>query len=464
MSMDTKLELVQKSHAAQDNAPAKKRILALFDEGTFVEIDSLAKSGKGQAEVVAGFGSVNGNPVYAFSQNSEIAGGAMSKAQAAKIKKVYDLAVKTGAPVVGIFDSNGGRLKEGNEMLAAYGDLLLQSNNLSGVVPQISVIAGTCVGTSAMIAAGADFVIMAKDAVFGVAVNGSDESAEEAAKSGAAHLIAENGEDAVVLARNFVSMLPSNNLETPLMCEFSEPENGAALLNAAAAKLDADCSAAVASEIVAAVVDAGSAIELLKDFGTGAVCEMATVGGSVCGVVATDSGAIDAAACEKTSRFVRFCDAFAIPVVTLVNSTGFASLREASMLAHAYAEATTVKISVITGTAYGSAFIAMAGRAANADLTVAWPSAVISALEPKAAVAILCEEQLAAMTDPKTQREEIVRNYMDTEASPLAAAEAGFIDDVIVPAETRACLINAFDMLAGKRVSRLPKKHSNIQL
>ncbi|MDD6174839.1 MAG: carboxyl transferase domain-containing protein [Firmicutes bacterium] len=462
--MDTKLELVQKSHAAQENAPAKKRILALFDEGTFVEIDSLAKSGEGQAEVVAGFGSVNGSPVYAFSQNSQIAGGAMSKAQAAKIKKIYDLAVKTGAPVVGIFDSNGGRLKEGNEMLAAYGELLLQSNNLSGVVPQISVIVGACVGTSAMIAAGADFVVLAKDAVFGVAVNGSDETAEEAAKSGTAHIVAENAEEAVVAARTLVSMLPSNNLEAPLMCEFAEPENSAAVLNAAAAKLEADASAAVAAEIAAAVADAGSAIELLKDFGTGVLCELATVGGSVCGLIVSDSGVIDAAACEKAARFVRFCDAFAIPVITMVNSTGFASLREASMLSHAYAEATTAKISIVTGAAYGSAFIAMAGRAANADLTVAWPSAVISALEPKAAVAILCEDQLAAMTDPKTQRDEIVRKYMDTEASPFAAAESGFIEDVIAPAETRACLINALDMLAGKRVSRLPKKHSNIQL
>ncbi len=464
MSMDTKLELVQKSHAAQENTPAKKRIMTLFDEGTFVEIDSLAKSGDVQAEVVAGFGSVNGSPVYAFSQNNQVAGGAMSKAQAAKIKKIYDLAVKTGAPVVGIFDSNGGRLKEGNEMLAAYGELLLQSNNLSGVVPQISVIAGTCVGTSAMIAAGADFVIMAKEASFGVAVNGCDETAEQASKSGAAHLLADNAEDAVAAARRLIAVLPSNNLEAPLMCEFAEPENGEAILNAAAAKLDVDTDAATACDIVSAVADAGSAIEIMKGFGTGFVCELATVAGSLCGMVASDSGIVDAASCEKAARFVRFCDAFAIPVVTLVNSTGFASLREASMLSHAYAEATTVKISIVTGAAYGSAFIAMAGRAANADLTVAWPNAVISALEPKAAVAILCEDKLAAMSDPKTQRNEIVREYTDTAASPFTAAEAGFIEDVIAPASTRACIINALDMLAGKRVSRLPKKHSNIQL
>lgn len=467
MSIESKLELVQKAHHQQNNSPAHKRLLQLFDEGSFVEIDGLAKSADDYAEVVAGFGSVEGYPAYAFAQNSAVAGGAMSKAQAAKIKKIYDMAVKTGAPVVGIYDSVGARLKEGNEMLAAYGEIVLDSSNLSGVVPQISVVAGPCIGTAALLAVSADFVIMAQDAQLALETNGESGSSAEAAAAGVAHLVAADATEAVQKARELLAMLPSNNLTGAPICEYADTADYEAVLTSAAAAIDAEDKQDVAA-VVTAVADAGSMIEIGKGFGEGVICAMATVGGSVCGVVATDKsvneGKIDADACAKAARFVRFCDAFAVPVITLVDAVGFTSLREASKMTHAYAEATTAKIAVVTGAAYGAAFIAMAGRAANADAVIAWPTAVISALAPETATAILWNDKLAAMENPMEDRAKLIREYADTEAAPMKAAAAGYIEDVILPADTRKKLFSLLDVLAGKRVSRLPKKHSNIQM
>ncbi len=460
MSIESKLELVQKSHGAEKDSPAVKRLQMLFDEGAFTEIDGMAKSGEGPAEVVAGFGVVEGCPAYAFAQNSAAAGGAMSKAQAAKIRKVYDLAVKTGAPVVGVYDSVGARLKEADEMLAAYGEILCSSNNLSGVVPQISVIAGPCLGTAALLASSADLVILCEDAQLALETDGS---AKEAVSTGAVHLVAAGVEQAMAQARKLVSMLPSNNLAPAPLCEYSDGAGFEAALNNCAASIDKDGSVDCAT-LLQAVADSGSFLALQEGFGDVFTCGLATVGGTVCGIAAANGGQIDADSCAKAARFVRFCDAFAIPVVTFVHAQGFSSLKEAAKLSHAYAEATTAKIAVITGAAYGAAFIALAGRAANADVTLAWPSAVISSLKPEAAVSILWNDKLAAMKNPLADRAALVKEYMDTEAAPFQAAAAGYIDGVIAPAETRERLFAALDMLAGKRVTRLPKKHSNIQL
>ena len=468
MSIESKLELVQKTHDQQKNSPAHKRLELLFDEGSFVEIDSLAKSGDGYAEVVAGFGAVEGYPVYAFAQNSDVAGGAMSKAHAAKIKKVYGMAVKTGAPVVGIYDSVGARLKEGNEMLNAYGEILLDANNLSGVVPQISVIAGPCIGTAALLAASADIVIMSEAAQLDLETNGAAGSSEEAAKTGMAHILTADDKAAVLEAKKLLSMLPSNNLTSAPVSEYSDASGCEAAFQAVAAAIENGSKEAVASRLVEAAADARSVVEFSAAYGKGMVCALAAVGGSVCGMVACNKaeneGKIDADACAKAARFVRFCDAFAIPVITFVDAVGFESLKEASKLSHAYAEATTAKISVITGAAYGAAFIAMAGRAANADACVAWPTAVISSLAPEAATAIMWNDRLAAMENPLTDRAKLVKEYADTEACPFKAAAEGYVQDVILPADTRRQLFSLLDMLAGKRVSGLPKKHSNIQM
>ena len=387
----------------------------------------------------------------------------MSKAQAAKIRKIFDLAVKTGSPVVGVYDSVGARLKEADEMLAAYGEILCSSNNLSGVVPQISIVAGPCIGTAALLAASADLVIMSEDAQLELETSGVAGSAKDAAAAGIAHLVAADADAAIAQARKLIAMLPSNNLASAPLCEYGDSAGFETALNNCAAAIDQNGTVDAAA-LAGAVADDNSFVELQKEYGAAFACGLATVGGTACGIVVSGGEQIDADGCAKAARFVRFCDAFAIPVVTFVHTKGFSSLKEAAKLSHAYAEATTAKIAVVTGAAYGAAFIALAGRAANADVTLAWPSAVISSLNPEAAVSILWNDKLAGMKNPLQDRAKLVKEYMDTEGSPVNAAAAGFIEDVIAPADTRARLFAALDMLVGKRVTRLPKKHSNIQL
>lgn len=455
MSIDSTLELMQKAKEATAKTKAYARLQLLFDEGTFVEIDGFAKSGAGDVEALAGFGAVDGCPVYAFAQNSDVAGGAMSKAQAAKIRKVYDLAVKTGAPVIGLYDSVGARLKEGSDMLAAYGEILLNSNNLSGVVPQISVVLGPCLGTSAMIAASADFVVMSQQGQLAIETDGQSGSAEQAEKAGLSHITAVDENDAIAAVRDLIALLPSNNLSGAAITDFAD--------NSVVTEDAGDVYA-----VINTAVDGGSFTETQKEFGQAVVTGLAKMAGSTVGVVASqpavNNGVIDADACTKAARMIRFCDAFAIPVLTFVNSEGFATLKEASKLSNAYSEATTVKLTVVTGAAYGPLYIAVAGRGAGADLAMAWPTAVISALAPETAAAILWSDKLKGSSNPIADRAKLVEEYKATEASPFVAAAEGHIEDIVAPAEMRSKLIAALDMLAGKRVTNLPKKHANIQL
>lgn len=464
MSAESKLQEILETKETVKGTVAYERLAKLFDEGTMVEFDSMVKSEGGLAEVVTAYGSVDGMPAYAFAQNGDVAGGAVSKAQAGKIKKVYDFAAKTGTPVVGIFDSQGARLKQGGEILAAYGDMLLWSSSLSGVVPQISVVAGTCVGTNALIASSADIVIAAEGADFGIETNGSEKKAENTAES--VHILTKDVDEALTKARQLISMLPSNNLGVAMSCDYSAPVVSGDELNSVASTVGTD--AKVVSYITSAMVDAGSLVEFQESYGRTVLTGLATINGDTVGIVAArsryNSGKIDADGCSKAARFVRFCDAFSLPIVTLVDTYGFDSIRDAAKLTHAYAEATTVKLAVITGAAYGPAFVAMAGRAANADFTVAWPSAVIAPLAPETFAAIMYGDKLKEVDDPAAKRVEIVNEYKDTLASPATAAADGYIDDVIAPADTRASISASLEMLAGKKVTRLPKKHSNIQL
>jgi methylmalonyl-CoA decarboxylase subunit alpha len=428
------------------------RIVSLLDEGSFHEIDGLAKSQGGYAEAVAGYGTVEGCPVCVFSQNSDIAGGAMSKAQASKIKKVYQLAVKTGTPVIGIFDSAGGRLDENGDILEAYGEILLHANNISGVVPQISLILGPCMGTSAMIAAGADFVVMSDKGELTIATNGEGGSPEEAAKMGLCHVAAANETEAVQTVRRLVSMLPSNNLSAPLMSEGADSSTGT---------ISAEETNIV--NLIGSLCDGGEFLELSQKFGTSAVTGFAYMGGSVAGFVGY-SGTIDSDSCSKAARFIRFCDSFSLPIVTIVNAEKFASLREASKLSCAYSEATTAKITVITGSAYGAVYIAVAGRGANSDFTMAWPDAVVSAVAPETGAIFLWNDRLAGSENPVEDRKKLIEEYRKTEASAQKAAAEGMIEAVVAPEATRAEILASLDMLSGKRVSNLPKKHANIQL
>lgn len=468
MSVQSKLEKfgAMRQQAFQEN-PARRRLALLFDQDTFVEIDGFVAADSAGSGVVCGYGAVQGSPVCAFAQD----GGGVGVAQAAKIQKLYDLALKTGVPVVGIYDSHGARVGEGAASLSAYGEMLLRVNSLSGVVPQISVVLGICAGTSAMLACSADYLIMSETAEFFMSPPGAGEDAEgagsaaNAAKAGVAHIVCADDEAGCETARKLLGMLPLNNLCAPPYTDYTESAGGEQVLKNAGL----DPASATGAEIAAAVCDAGSALELLSGFGASAFTAMATLSGLPCGVVVTAGDRLDADGCVKIAKLVSVCDAFQIPVLTFVNTPGFVpsqkaelcgSVREMAKLAHVYAEATTPKVSVITGQAIGAAYVALASRAANADYTVAWPCATISPLEPGTAVAFLYSDRITA----EKPREAVVEEYCENEASPLTAAQNGQIDDVILPELTRPAVLAAMDLLSAKRVSRNPKKHSNLPL
>jgi Acetyl-CoA carboxylase, carboxyltransferase component (subunits alpha and beta) len=451
MSNAGNAELLRARDAKRESV-SYRRITSLFDEGSFQEVEGYSRSGEEYTEAAAGYGTIEGCPAYAFVQNSDIAGGAMSKAQAAKISRVYSMAVKTGAPIIGIYDSVGGRLKEGAHLLEAYGEILLHSNNLSGVVPQISLILGPCIGTTAMVAAGADIVVMTEKAELTIATDGTGASSEEAAKRGDCHVVVPDEQSAIETARRLIAVLPSNNLSVGSILNIqntgspSEPAEGAD-----------------GRQVIEAVCDADSFMELGKRFGSSAVTGLCEIGGSAAGAVAL-GGVLDADACAKTARFVRFCDAFSLPIVTFVDAEAFSSLREASKLSSAYSETTAPKLAVVTGTACGPVYIAAAGRGANSDFTFAWPNAVISPLAPETAAVFLWSDRLSGSEQPVEDRKKLIEEYKATEASPFKAAADGFIEDIILPQETRSKIISTLEMLSGKRVSGLPKKHSNIQM
>lgn len=423
-----------------EKSSAYKNLSNLFDEGTFTQIDAYTMSGDNPAEVVAGYGTVNSCPVYAFAQNSDVFGGAMSKAHAAKLKKIYDLAEKTGTPVVGLYDSVGAKLTEGIDMLGSYGAVLNSVSRLSGVVPQISVVLGNCLGTGALNAVSADFVIMSEKAKLSLDVTGENSSADDAAKLGISHITVKDTDSAIEKAKELITLLPSNNLSVSPVMDADEPAD------------NAKCP-------IAKIVDADTFVQFKKEYGTQAVVGLGRIAGVVSGFVATKGGVLDADSSNKIASFVRFCDAFAIPVVTLADSEGFASVTDAAKVTSAYADATTVKATVIIGKAYGAFYIAVAGAAANADITFALDTASISPLAPVAAAAIMWEDKMSA---PKAEREKVVAQYEREECSPAKAAAVGYVNDVITSADVRFKLYTALEMLSGKRVATMPKKHGTI--
>ncbi len=465
---DKAMTLADARKEALKATAARERLTALFDPDTFVEVGALVKTGCDGAGVITGYGLVEGSPVYAFSQDSTQKSGAVGAAQGSKIKKVYELALKTGAPVVGIYDSNGAAVEEGLDAMDAYGEMLCWSNNLSGVVPQISLVLGVCAGSAALIAASADFVVMSEKAELFL-TTGDVESASNAANaagSGVAHIVKKEDAEAISAARRLISLLPSNNLSAAPMCDFSAVSDGGLALSSAAVSIDG----ADLFEIAKNIVDADSIMELQAEYSGSARVGLATIAGSSVGVVAaSNSGTICSGGASKIARFVTICDSFQIPVITLVNCEAFApvpgqgfrgGIREVAKLAHVYAEATTPKVAVVVGKAYGSAYITLAGRAANSDYTVAWPKATISALPPATAIAFLGGDRITA----EVSRQQAEADYAANDASAYAAAAKGHIDDVIDPAETRSVIISALDMLAGKRMTTLPKKHGNIPM
>ncbi len=438
---------------AKENV-AKSRLELLFDSGSFTEIGRLAGTEGAMESVVAASGYVGSAPVVAFAQNA----GAMGKADMAKIKKVYDLAEKIGAPVVGIYDAQGVFVCEGAELLEAYGEIIASAGRISGVVPQISVVAGACVGSAAVLASLADIVVMASDAelCFASAKLCGDKaekvgSADAAAANGTAAVVCEDAAAAVNKAAELLAILPSNNLSATSLADYIPSENVA----------KAGCSA---KEMALAVADADSIVELYADHADCVLTAFARIGGNVAGIVALDSALCDKCS-KKIARFVRLCDSFSIPVVTIMDSEGVrvdkdmeiaGGMKGIAILTHAYAEATVGKITVICNKAIGAAAMAMAGK--NADYVVAVEGSVVSALKVSAAVQLLYGERLAA----GEARADLEKEYAAGAGSAATAAATGYIDDVVAADAVASKVIAALEMLSSKRVSTLDKKHSNM--
>ena len=433
--------------AAAAPSKAKERLTYLFDDGKYTELDAFA-AGRELCGVVCAFGKVNGSPCYAFSQDVSRNLGALDCAQAKKISRTLRLAAETGVPVVGIYDSCGADLTDGHKALAAYGELLLGMSNLSGVVPQIAVIAGVCSGTSALLAETADVTIIAEGAELYASPTAGG-SAENAAKNGTAAIKAADDKAAVEAAKALLEKLPLNNLSPAPAFDFEAPEG---------------------ADTVGSTLDGGSVTELYADFGKASFTALATLEGSPVGVVSTDTAAkLTSADCSKIARFVRFCDSFSVPVITFVDTEGFeddgaGAVKSMAKVAHAYAEATTAKISVVSGKAYGAAFIALAGRGANADMSFALTTAKITALAPETAAEFFYHDELKGAADTASKRKELAARYVSEEGDPFTAAAKGCAEGVLSIAELRTALAAALDQLSSKRVSRSPKKHSNIQL
>ncbi len=433
------IEKISQAKAEIADSAAYKTLLSFFDENSFVSVDNLAKSADTYAEVAAGCGTVSGIQVYAFAQNSDFCGGAMSKAQAKKLKKIYDLALKTGCPVVGFYDSKGGRIDEGNALLAGYGEVLNSVGSLSGVVPQISVVLGSCLGAGALNAVSADFVIMTKEAQLSLDTTGENCSAAYNAENGTVSVVADNESDAVRKAQELICYLPQNNIVEAFEFDYAEPDQEGCFAHRS--------------------VDAGSIFKLSKDYGKNSRTIFARIEGKTVGVVNTTGKSLESDDAAKIAKFVRFCDAFSIPVVTFVNSEGFTELKSAAKVSSAYSEATTVKISIVTGKAVGALYIALAGTGAEADMVYALPEAVISPVNPEAAALIAIPEKMNVSVGEQKQ---VAKTYADENLSAENAAECGYVDDVITAEELRYYIARSLSMLSGKRVETLSKKHSTI--
>ena len=456
---------------------ARERIDALLDAGSFVELDVL----NADAGVVAGYGTVENNPVCVYAQDFTVGGGAVGEKHARKVLKVMELAEKTGCPVVGMLDSAGAKLDEGVAALDAYARIAAKATALSGVVPQIALIMGPCGGTASVVAEIADFTVQSKagqlfvngplvvSAVTGKKVDMTEIAGTEAsAKSGSAMIVAENDEGAIAAAKQLITMLPVNNLdEAVFTCEDSE--------NREIPALNGIESIEDIRDVLAKIADNGDFVELYKDFAASMVVSLAKIGGRTVGIIANDAskdeGRMTVYGCKKAARLVAFCDAFSIPVVSFVDSLGMKInaapqgelSRAGASLLYAMSETTAPKISVIAGNAIGMAYAAMGSKAVN-DMVYAWPGAVISAVSTPIATQLLLGDEMTGADDPIAKRAELEEKYACDIADGVNAAKNGYVDDVIDPASTRAILSAALEMLSGKRENKIAKKHGNLPL
>ncbi len=516
MTREQKLEELRRRHAeaeagggeerrarehAEGKLSARERLLLLFDEGSFEEIDKLVEhrcQDFGMARqripgdgVVTGYGRINGRLAYAFAQDFTVIGGSLSEANAAKICKVMDRAMKVGAPVVGLNDSGGARIQEGVASLAGYADIFLRNTLASGVIPQISAIMGPCAGGAVYSPAITDFTVMVQNSSY-MFVTGPDVIKtvmhEEVSKedlggpmthnatSGVAHFIARDDADGLALIRELLSFMPQNNQEDPPRIESRDPVHRRDETLDSLVPVEPDKPYDI-KEIIARVVDDGHFVEVHEHFAKNLVVGFARLAGQSVGIVANQpavlAGCLDINASVKGARFVRFCDAFNIPLITFEDVPGFLPgtqqehggiIRHGAKLLFAYAEATVPKITLITRKAYGGAYCVMASKHLRTDVNLAYPTAEIAVMGPEGAVNIVYRRELQKAEDPEKLRREKVDEFRERFANPYIAAERGWVDAIIEPRDTRPKLIAALRMLETKRDTLPPKKHGNIPL
>ncbi|MGB4368978.1 MAG: carboxyl transferase domain-containing protein [Caldicoprobacterales bacterium] len=478
---------------------ARERIEKLVDPGSFVEIDAFVQhrsndfgmdnvNAPGDG-VVAGYATIEERPVYLYAQDFTVIGGSLGEMHAKKIAKVQDMAMKMGCPIISINDSGGARIQEGIDALSGYGDIFYRNTLASGVIPQISVILGPCAGGAVYSPALTDFVFMvnniSKMFITGPqvveAVTGESISAEELGGatahneiSGVAHFLSDSEESCFESIRKLLSFLPQNNLEDTLLYECSDD------LNRLAPELnsiipDNPNKSYDVKDVIRAVVDNGDFFEVHALYATNIVVGFGRINGKTIGIVANQpnvkAGALDINASDKAARFVRFCDAFNIPLVTFTDVPGYLPgvdqehggvIRHGAKLLYAYSETTVPKINIILRKAYGGAYIAMSSKHLGADLVFAWPTAEIAVMGPEGAANIIFRKEIENSQDPMQTRQEKIEEYRNRFANPYIAAARGYIDDIIEPEATRPRIASALEMLISKRENRPAKKHGNI--
>jgi len=480
---------------------ARERIAALLDPGTFRELDAFVThdcQDFGMPEkkvlgdgVVTGYGRIEGRLVYLFAQDFTVFGGSLSGAYARKICKIMDLAVKNGAPVLGLNDSGGARIQEGVVSLAGYADIFLKNTLTSGVVPQLSAILGPCAGGAVYSPAITDFIVMVEKTSF-MFVTGPDViktvTHEEVTKdelggaathtetSGVAHFAVPDEAAALALLRELLSYLPQNNLEEPPRVETQDPVDRKSPALDELVPLNANQPYDI-KDLITEVADDGRFLEVQPGYAGNVVVGFCRLGGRSVGVIANQpahlAGVLDINSSMKAARFVRFCDAFNVPLWVIEDVPGFLPgvaqehggiIKHGAKLLFAFCEATVPKVTLITRKAYGGAYCVMNSKHIRADLNFAWPTAEIAVMGPEGAVNIIFRRELAAAEDPVARKAELVAAYREKFANPYRAAELGYVDEIILPSDTRARLIEAFDSLENKRDQNPPKKHGNIPL
>jgi len=488
---------IEKQHSS-GKMTARERIALLLDEGSFIEIDKfvehrstsfdMAKTDAPADGVVTGYGTVNGRLTFVYAQDFTVVGGSLGEMHANKICKIQDMALKMGAPIVGINDSGGARIQEGVDALSGYGKIFYRNTVASGVIPQISVIMGPCAGGAVYSPALTDFIFMVdKTSMMFItgpqvikSVTGEDVTQEELGGAGThnkvngvAHFIDKTEDECIERIKALLSYLPSNNLETPPVCDIKDD------INRNEEKLNElipsnpnkpyDMKA-----VIYALADEGNFFEVQPLYAQNIITGYMRLNGKTVGVVAKQpkilAGCLDINASDKAGRFIRTCDAFNVPLLSLVDVPGFLPgteqeyggiIRHGAKMLYAYSEATVPKVTLIVRKAYGGAYLAMCSKDLGADQVFAWPNAEIAVMGPEGAANIIFKNEIASAEDPVSVRHQKIEEYRDTIANPYVAAKRGFVDDVLVPSTTRPRLISAFDMLESKRENMPRKKHGN---